>query len=294
MATGSSETPINAGRYPTPLRYPGGKQRLGSFFAAVLRRNDITGCHYIEPFAGGAGVALYLLQHGLVKSVHLNDFDRAIYAFWYAVTRRNAELCRMISGTPVTVAEWDRQKAVHRHKATAPLLELGFATLFLNRTNRSGILRAGMIGGRSQAGRWRLDARFDRARIAGRIRALRSVSSRIAVDCADAGEFLVATTRRRTKGLVYLDPPYFTKGPDLYLNQYTMDDHSALAKIVREKVKCPWIVTYDHVADVRRLYRGFRMQSFRLTYTADTRRQGSEVMVVSPGVSTPRTSVFCG
>src|SRR4051812_45651533 len=128
-------------RYPTPLRYPGGKQKLGPFFAEVLRRNDLVGGHYCEPFCGGAGVALYLLLKDLVGSTHLNDIDRSIYAFWYAATVRTGKLCDMVRRARITVDEWDKQKAVQRHKASAPLLELGFSTLFLNRTNRSGILR---------------------------------------------------------------------------------------------------------------------------------------------------------
>src|SRR5690606_17713457 len=122
----------------------------------------LIGARYLEPFAGGAGVGLFLLQSGLVESVVLNDLDRSIYAFWYAVTRRNGALRKLVARTPITVREWDRQKAVQREKSSAPLLELGFSTLYLNRTNRSGILRAGMIGGREQAGNWGLDARFNK------------------------------------------------------------------------------------------------------------------------------------
>ena len=279
-------------RYPTPLRYPGGKQRLGSFFAHLVSLNGLVGSRYLEPFAGGAGVGLYLLQHGLVESICLNDFDRAIFAFWFAVTRRNAALCRLIERTPITIDEWDRQKEVQRNKRNAPLLELGFSTFFLNRTNRSGILRAGMIGGRQQKGQWRLDARFNKTRIAQRISALHPFASRISVACMDAVDFLstAAAARSRQKTLVYLDPPYFVKGRDLYLNRYTSEDHSSLAAFVKEKLACSWILTYDNVPAVRRLYRHYRMRSYRLDYTADTRRQGREVMVFSPELATPQLS----
>jgi DNA adenine methylase len=261
------------GRYPTPLRYPGGKHRLGGFFAEVLTRNDLLRGQYLEPFAGSAGVGLYLLQRGLVESICLNDFDRAIYAFWFAVTRRNAALCKMIERTSITVAEWDRQKEVQRHKADAPLLELGFSTLFLNRTNRSGILRAGMVGGRQQRGKWRIDARFNRAAILQRVAALHPFASRISIACTDAVEFLSdVAVRSRRKRFTYLDPPYFVKGRDLYLNRYTSEDHSSLAAFVKDKLSCSWVLTYDDVPTVRRLYKGYRMRSYRLAYSADTRR----------------------
>ena len=200
-------------RYPTPLRYPGGKQRLGPFFASVLHMNGLVGGGYVEPFAGGAGAGLYLLRRGLVDQVYLNDLDRSVYAFWAAVTQQNAELCAMIEKTPITLKEWDRQKAVQRRKQTAPLFELGFSTLFLNRTNRSGILRAGVIGGREQDGYWHLDARFNRDALIHRIRTLQPVAARIHVSCLDAVKFLKRFRNRSSKAtLVYLDPPYFVKG----------------------------------------------------------------------------------
>jgi len=271
------------------LRYPGGKQRLGPFFAALLDRNEAVGGQYVEAFAGGAGVGLYLLRNGLVESIRINDLDRSIYAFWYAVTRRNSALQALIRTTPVSVAEWDRQRQVQREKSSAPLLELGFSTLFLNRTNRSGILRAGMIGGRRQDGPWRLDARFDREALASRIGALRTFSSQISPSCSDAIDFLgdvSGAAKRRTT--VYLDPPYFVKGRDLYLHRYTMAEHEALAAFVKNRLRCRWVLTYDDVADVRRLYAGYRLRSYALSYTADARSVGREVMVTPDSVAIPR------
>ena len=277
-------------RYLTPLRYPGGKQRLGWFFAEVLALNKLISVRYVEPFAGGAGAALYLLRRGLVNSIHLNDLDRSVFAFWYAATQCNPSLCQLLERTPITVDEWDRQKEVQRHKSTAPLLELGFSTLFLNRTNRSGILRAGMIGGRAQSGRWKLDARFDKSRILSRLQELRKLARHISVDCMDAIEFLSAsaTTRSRERTLVYLDPPYITKGDDLYWSRYALADHEELAAVVKHKLSCPWIVTYDDNTTTRRLYKGFVSRSYQLAYTADTKRIGTELMAISKGIRVPR------
>jgi DNA adenine methylase len=188
------------------LRYPGGKQRLGKFFSRVLALNRLVGGAYVEVFAGGAGVALYLLRNQLVDSIHLNDIDRSVYAFWYAVTKHNAKLCKMIAKTPVTIYEWDRQKQIQRAKSTAPLLELGFSTLFLNRTNRSGILRAGIIGGRCQSGQWKLDARFNKETIKERISSVRPLTQRIHITCMDALAFL-SSEKWQQKTLIYLAKP---------------------------------------------------------------------------------------
>jgi DNA adenine methylase len=223
----SSQAPVDwdawsglAARYPTPLRYPGGKGRLGGFFAKLLSDNSLVGSRYLEPFAGGAGVGLYLLRSGLVESICLNDLDRAIYALWYAVTRRNVALRRLVERTSISVDEWDRQRDVQRDKKSAPLLELGFSTLFLNRTNRSGILRAGMIGGRNQKGRWGLDARFNKRAVIQRIAALHPYVSRMSIDCMDAVDFLAATAgRSTTKTFAYMDcrSPELDRRPPLIL-----------------------------------------------------------------------------
>jgi DNA adenine methylase len=229
-----------------------------------------------------------LLQAGLVESIALNDLDRAIYAFWYAATRRNLALRKLVARTPITVKEWERQKAVQREKASAPLLELGFSTLFLNRTNRSGILRGGIVGGRNQQGAWSLDARFNKSVIIERLAALHPYVSRISLDCVDAVEFLSQSAgRSKQRAFAYLDPPYFVKGRDLYLNRLTRDDHGALASYVKERLKCSWVVTYDDVHAVRKLYGGYRVRSFGLEYSADSRRKGREVLLASDNLTIP-------
>jgi len=268
-------------RYLTPLRYPGGKQRLGPFFASLIRLHDLGGGTYYEPFAGGAGVALYLLRHDLVSAIRLNDLDRSIYAFWHSVINHNSKLCELILKTPISVREWDRQKTVQREKSSAPLLDLGFSTLFLNRTNRSGILRAGIIGGRKQSGVWRIDARYDRQEIAARVSSLRPLAKRISIQGLDAIDFLrFHENAWSEKDLVYLDPPYVGKGDDLYLNRYALSDHLQLSKYVIRKLKCNWIVTYDDTNRVRTMYKRNR-RKFTFSYSADTARVGSELMIGS-------------
>jgi DNA adenine methylase len=277
-------------RYITPLRYPGGKQRLGKFFAEVVRRNGLSGGAYYEPFCGGAGVGLYLLVNGIVSSIHINDIDRSIYAFWYAVTKHTERLCELISRIPVNVREWDKQREVQRHKGTAKLFDLGFSTLFLNRTNRSGILRAGMVGGRAQTGRWKLDARFNRDALIERVRTIGRLAARIQVTQEDA-ESLIHRGRKAfpKESLIYLDPPYVLKSADLYLSKYKHQNHADLARAVKT-LRSPWIITYDDCPLVRELYSGERKRVYRLSYSADTFRYGSEVLIASPNLRVPAYS----
>jgi DNA adenine methylase len=280
-------------RYLAPLRYPGGKQGLAAFFVDLVRLNRLTGATYVEPFAGGAAVALRLLHCGAVGAVHLNDADRAVFAFWHAMTRWNERFCRAIKRVPLTLAEWDRQRDVQRHKACADLFDLGFSTFYLNRTNRSGILRAGVIGGRSQAGEFRMDARFNRAALMRRVSAIGLLAARIRLTCVDALELLRSESRTWGKGaLVYLDPPYVSKGHDLYLNRYAPEDHRALATYVGSQLAPRWVVTYDVNDHVRALYKGHRQLLYRLGYSAHRRYEGRELMILSKGLRLPRARLL--
>ena len=142
----------------SPLRYPGGKSRITNFVAKLIKDNNITGGCYVEPFAGGAGVALNLLLDGIVDRIFINDKDRSIYAFWdSAINHTERFICRLES-VNVTIEEWKKQREIQLNKENANLFDLGFSTFFLNRTNRSGIIMAGVIGGISQTGKWKIDA----------------------------------------------------------------------------------------------------------------------------------------
>ncbi len=271
----------------TPLRYPGGKSQLLPLVIDILKKNDLIEGEYAEPFAGGAGIAISLLVNGYVNRIYLNDIDPAIYAFWHSVLNRPEELCRLVESTPLTMEEWYRQREVFNDLRCSSLLKKGFSTLFLNRTNRSGILRGGVIGGYAQEGNYKLDCRFNRTDLARKIRRIALYSDQIQLTCQDAAEFVksvVPTTDKRT--LVNLDPPYYGKGPELYTNFYQPKDHALLAKAVG-KIKRPWIVTYDDVSEIRELYTRFPMYNSSLNYFAQEKRVGVELFVASPVLKLP-------
>src|SRR6266566_2928267 len=142
-------------RYISPLRYPGGKARLVDFFERLIERNGLTDGHYVEPYAGGAGLALGLLQGGVVSHIHLNDLDRSVYALWFTIINDSDWLCERIVSCELSIREWSKQRLVQRNKRQVSLRSLAFSTFFLNRTNRSGIIRSGgPIGGLGQEGKW--------------------------------------------------------------------------------------------------------------------------------------------
>lgn len=280
-------------RYASPLRYPGGKAKLANFVACLLEKNSLTGGHYVEPYAGGASVALALVLRGLVSRAHINDIDPAVHAFWHSVLNEPAALCQMIADTDVTTDEWRRQKLIQRDPAGHSTLTLGFSTFFLNRTNRSGIIAsAGMIGGAGQAGAWKLDARYNKRELVTRVERIAGVADRIRLHHSDAAKLLKRLMPKLPeRSFMYLDPPYYVKGTSrLYANCYEHEDHAAIAGLVRS-ASTPWLVSYDDQAQIRTMYDGFRCRRFRLSYTARERYEGAEVLVFSKLLRVPRNIV---
>ncbi len=268
----------------TPLRYPGGKARFAPFVADLMQRNGLSGGHYLEPFAGGAGVALELLYHGVAEHVHINDFDPAIAAFWRAATEQPRMLIELVANEPVTVEAWHHWRSVMLGQTNSTETERGFATLFLNRTNRSGILKGGVIGGLAQAGSYKIDARFKRDVLIKRLERIAQHASHIHVYEEDAHALLTRCHKfLPAKSLVFLDPPYYVKGAGLYRNYYEHSDHERIAKLLRStRFRRSWIVSYDNIEEIKTMYAYARALAYGLKYTAQTRYEGTEVMFFSP------------
>lgn len=243
---------------------------------------------YVEPYAGGASLALSLLFGGLVSRVFLNDLDPAIYAFWRSVLDQPTQFISLIQRTPVSTAEWRRQKQTYQVRDLSKPLQLGFATFYLNRTSHSGILNGGVIGGRKQQGTWKIDARFNKPELVRRIERLVSFRDRIHVSGLDALSVL-AIHRRRVRPLVYLDPPYFGAGRDLYMNAYRPGDHASVRDAVIA-LNVPWVVSYDDVPEIRTLYSGCRSRRIVLRHNARVSKEGREVVFFSERLRIPNAS----
>lgn len=273
----------------TPLRYPGGKGRLAPYIKEILKTNKLVDGEYVEPYAGGAAIAMELLFHEYVSRVHINDISRSVYAFWHSVLQETDALSRLVADTPVTVEEWDRQKRVFAAAEDQDNLALGFSFFFLNRTNRSGILNAGVIGGRAQTGPWKIDARYNARELVSRIEEIAKFRSRISLTNLDAAKFLKkGKARWPAKTLVYCDPPYYVKGRDLYYHFYKHDDHEMIAERMQEISEQRWIVSYDNVPPIRQMYTEFRSVTYDIGYSARSTRQGSEVMFFSRDLKMPK------
>lgn len=268
----------------SPLRYPGGKGKLTKFLARVIESQPTAPEVYVEPYAGGAGAALQLLYGEYVQRIVLNDLDRHIAAFWQCVFHRSDELIARVNGTNATVEEWHAQRAVFLSE-TADELDVAFATLFLNRTNRSGILDARPIGGLDQAGTWKIDARWRPAESASRISTLARYRNRVILHQADGVE-VVHQYIGAKRHLIYADPPYIEKSADLYLNVMAWDDHLRLASALRAQPTRAWLVTYDRDTRVPNdLYPGFQCVDFAIAHTAAAQHVGREFAVFSDGLA---------
>lgn len=248
--------------------------------------------YYAEPYAGGAAVALELLFQEYVTHIHINDISPSVAAFWRSVLYNSENLCKKIQDTPVTIEEWNRQKALQVNSEQHDDLTLGFSTFFLNRTNRSGILKAGVIGGKSQSGNWKLDARYNVQDLIKRIQAIANQSRRITFSQLDAKEFIsYIGNNLPSKTLIYLDPPYFIKGKDLYHHHYSIFDHQRISELIPIALRNQhWIVSYDDVPQIRELYKDYQRISYGLTYSAQSRYQGSEVMFFDNLMKIPQFS----
>jgi DNA adenine methylase len=284
-------------RHLSPLRYPGGKARLAPVIQAVFEANRLLDGHYAEPYAGGAGIALALVFREYASHVHINDADRSIFAFWHSALRETEALCKRISDTRVSMSQWHREREVQQRKYSSSPVDLGFSTFFLNRTNRSGIIASGgVIGGNRQLGAWSIDARYEKRALIRRIQRIAAYGNRISIYNLDAEDFLgemAGTLPERS--LVYLDPPYYHKGTQrLYANYYRPDDHARLSTIL-PACPWPWIVSYDAVPEIARLYRHLPLSlRYDIRYSASTASIGREAMFFSPDLLPPQSGVRAG
>lgn len=266
----------------SPLRYPGGKTKLYDKVVSLLKQNYFQDAIYVEPFCGGCGLAIKLLLSNDVSSIIINDINPAIYAFWHCVLNKTEELCSRITKCNITIEERDKQILILKDVNNRSTIDIGFATLFLNRTNISGILNAGPVGGREQAGKDKLDARFKKTVLKDKIIAIADKKQKISLYNLDVFDFVDKVLPKYESSQLFLnfDPPYVKKGQELYLNHFSLEDHRRL----RDKIsQCNqyWIVTYDYNQIILDLYSSFSYERIQLNHSAGTMKKGEEVVIYS-------------
>lgn len=267
-------------KYYSPLRYPGGKGKLEPFMEVMVRKLGHENGTYIEPFAGGAGIAMGLLERDVVSEVVINDYDKRIYSFWRAMLTETDRFIRNIEIVPLSIQEWYKQREICINHASKYSFELGFSTFYMNRTNRSGIIKGGVIGGKEQKGDWKLDARFNRRELIERIYSIAKKKNRIHYYNKDIESFINHYIGKYSQNtLVYFDPPYYDKGKQLYLNYFEHDDHVRIERMIREKVSCDWIITYDDAPEIANIYHNQELMKYDLNYSVSEKRKACEIIV---------------
>lgn len=284
--------------YKSPLRYPGGKGAMASSIADIILFNNLENGYYFEPYAGGGAVGLYLLENRIVEKVFLNDADKRIFFFWKSILNESERFIDAIWSADMSIDEWYRQKHIVDNPEAYKEFEVGFATFYLNRCNRSGIIyKAGPIGGYSQNGNWKLDARFNKADLTMRIANISKIKDQISFCNFDAIDFLkkeLPMGRKRSKSFVYLDPPYYKQGKNLYMNHYKDSDHKELSSFVKKQKAAKWIMTYDNAPEIEKLYASQTCYKFSLNYSLQKKKKAKELLIIPLQVAMPRSLRILG
>lgn len=268
-------------KYYSPLRYPGGKSCIFPFMAQYFYENNLVGIDYAEPYAGGAGLALRLLMEEYVGHIYINDYNPSIYAFWKMILKYPDDFCEWIMNVEVSVDNWYKYKQIQKDYTTADMMELAKSTFFLNRTNISGVIKGGIIGGLSQKGKYGITARFKKEELIEKIKIISRFADRIIVSNEDGILFARKMDRKQRRIFIYLDPPYYQKGADLYMNYFTDKDHIDLSNVVK-KIKNPWLVSYDNQPFILDLYAQYQRVVYQLSQCASN-RVGDEVLIFKEG-----------
>lgn len=261
----------------SPLRYPGGKNCIFRFLSNLFYENDLIGIEYAEPYAGGAGLALHLLMDGYVSKIHLNDLDEWVYAFWYTILNNKDEFCKWIKGVEINIKTWHTYKSMLSKPLSLSTLEKAQVFFFLNRTNVSGVIKGGVIGGISQKGKYKINARFNKTDLIDRIEKIYQRRQCIEIYNLDGVDFLRRINRKHRDVFIYIDPPYVIKGSNLYMNFYTKSDHSALAEMVK-RLRKYWLISYDNYELINSLYKSYDRLSYKLAQNTSN-RIGEEMLI---------------
>lgn len=274
----------------SPLRYPGGKSKLSDFMEDLILLNNQEDSVLYEMYAGGAGASLNLLFSGMVSEIVLNDLDYHIYAFWYSILNRTEEFINMIESTSVDMNSWKIQKEIYLSVEDYDILEVGFSSFFLNRCNRSGVFNAGPIGGKNQTGNYKVDVRFNKTNLIERIETIVKKRDKITVTNRESIEFLEEIFNLENNNIfIFLDPPYYVQGENLYFNFYEDKNHLALSLLLKNYNHKNWFLTYDNSDRIKELYSNQKKSYLPMSYTLQAKKKSKEIMIFSDKLHTPKS-----
>jgi DNA adenine methylase len=239
----------------SPLRYPGGKSKLAHYLYSQMQGQDKK--TFVETHAGGASVGLALLDAKAVKKLILNDIDFGIYALFKTIKDNPQPLIDRVMGFRPNHEDFfsARQTILDGYKG-CDLLEAAWLLLRVNRLAYSGICKANPLGGKNGS-RKMLVQRWKPENLCKRIRRIHEMGDNIEIYNIDACE-LIEEMYWDENAVLFIDPPYFRKGKQLYVNYYEREDHlelSWLLDTLYQGFPCADIIlTYDNDEFIEQLY----------------------------------------
>ncbi|MHC1760569.1 MAG: DNA adenine methylase [Negativicutes bacterium] len=266
----------------SPLRYPGSKAALVDYVVDVIAHNHLTVNHFVEPYAGSSIVSLQLLKNNCIGSATILEKDILVYAFWESVFSHTNEILTRLDTLPITIDTW-KAFLPYRQAQTLneyPIVDMGLAGLFYNRTNFSGILKANPLGGINQSSTYKIDCRFNRQKIMTLIADIAAYRNQVTVLYGDAMDFLIHGYELvlHNNHFLYIDPPYYEKGRSLYRHWYTHEEHMKLARFLTH-CNTPWLASYDNHEAIRMAYHQNNLGERYFDYTISKYRKTPELLI---------------
>ncbi len=247
------------------FRYPGGKSKLRNQITNKLNLlSTEKGLEYREPFFGGGSIGLRLLQDKAdLSKIWVNDFDPGVASLWTSLIRHPDQLKFWVKKFTPSVAKFDEFKNELTQNnpvlnTEKQIVEFGFKKLAIHQISYSGLgtKSGGPLGGRDQKSDYKIDCRWSPDYICKKIDALNIKFKKLSVrnDCCTQLDFSDLINDTKMDALIYLDPPYYDKGNDLYQCGFQEKDHIRLADCLK-KTKHKWLLSYDDCKEVRDLYK---------------------------------------
>jgi DNA adenine methylase len=263
----------------SPLRYPGSKQKaikhIMPFWKMVMGNTK----EYREPFLGGGSIFFNLDVQN--KKIYLNDKDENIAILFKVMRDKPEKLCEKIRETFPTIEKWKEIK----YSDPEDEIEIAFRTLFLNRTNYSGILSASPIGGFRQTSDYPIHCRWNPIDLQKRVKICSEILKNAEITSED---FFYSIIKPSTgEVFMFIDPPYYEKGHMLYNERMEPEDHERLRDLLAD-TKHKFLLTYDDCNEIRDLYEnvpGFHLLKRNWSYTASTTKEkrtvGKELFITN-------------
>jgi DNA adenine methylase len=262
------------------FRYPGGKSRIAH--QIVKEMGNIQ--EYREPFFGGGSIGLEVLESlPLGADVWVNDKYPPLASLWKMIIEDPYPLMDRISEYVPTVDDFFRIKQIFL--GMPEILseeERAMMCLVLHQISFSGlgVKAGGPIGGKTQKGTYKVDCRWSPRTLNAKILKAHRLFQRANVTCTavDYVRLLEDATPQTT---VYLDPPYYVRGNDLYQEPFSVQDHEELAVILRG-LDCKWFISYDDCPEIRDLYSWAKIIEFKRQYAIkNAKREVVELLIKS-------------